>query len=288
MNINVSLSDVSIDRAGTFKGFCSLHDNNTFKNIDIRGIKTIRDIYLQIYRTAQMFLFNDLACHRAELKVLGYEYDSNIEFKKSTSISLEQIILLCEDLLIDYPELDLPIKIKNSETLYMNPYSKKVSLEAEVEIIYKKTNTFFPVALQNCLTLHFDGRMYKSIVVILPDIEFTNIIILCPSCITPQYAMQLNSEVKILNFIESMLMSNSEFYLDKKAVKNWSDEKLHKITSDYYFYSDRKFLDEYDISIFDDIRKTICQSLPEEERIIELKKYTQFLIETLYVNDILN
>ncbi len=269
-SINLCLDDISIELAGTFKGFCSLHDNDIFENIDNRGIKTQRDIFLQIYRTAQKFLFTDLVNSKAELKILGYEYHSNSEFEESIYINLEKIICLCEDLLVDFPELDSPIDIRNTETLFLKPFSEKVSLE--VEVIYKRINTVFPVALQNCLTLNFEGKFSKSIVVILPDVESTNIIILCPINITPQYSSCLNSEIKILNFIESILMLDSDFYLDKTVVDNWSEDKLSKITNDYYFFDERSFLEEYDISIFDDLRKKICLSLPEKERVIELEK----------------
>ena len=267
---NLCFSPIGVDRASIFKGFCKSHDNSVFLNIDNRGIKTNRDISLQIYRTARKFLFTDLAYSKAELKILGYEYHSNREFDKSLSINLEKIIELCEDLLVDFPELDAPISINNAETLSIKPFSEKASLD--VEILYKKVGTVFPVALQNCFTLSFNGEHSMSLVIITPDETSTNLIILSSPNVTPQYSSCINSEINLLNFIESILMQDSDFYLSPNVVENWSTEKLDAITNDFYFFNERVFLEEYDLSIFDEIRKNICLTLSENERVAELKK----------------
>lgn len=268
--INLSFEDISIERATTFKGFCKDHDNDIFLNIDDRGIKTQRDIFLQLYRTACKYYFTDLVHSKAEFKVLGYEYNSNSEFDESMPINLAKIKSFCEDILVDFPELDSPVEISNSQTFLIKPFSKKVPLE--VEVIYKRINTVFPVALQNCFTLSFEGEFSKSLVIITPDKDSTNLIILCSPTITPQFSSFINSDLNVLNFIESMLMLDSEFNLDRKVVDGWSEEKLEAITNDYYFFSEIAFLDKYDISIFDDIRKKLCLTLSERDRIIELRK----------------
>lgn len=269
-SINLSFKEVGVDRASTFKGFCQKHDSSIFKNIDNRGIKTNRDVFLQLYRTARMFSFTSLAHSKAELKVLGYEYNCNSEFDESLPISLEKIIDLCEDLLVDFPDLDSPIEINSKETLSIKPFSKKVQLD--VEILYKRIGTIFPVALQKCFTLHFEGNYFNSLVIITPDENFTNIIILSPPSVVPQYSSCLNSDINILNFIESVLMHDSDFYLCRDVINSFSHKKLEAITSDFYFFDERSFLERYDISIFDEIRKKICLTLDENERVVELGK----------------
>lgn len=268
--INLSFEDISVERASTFKGFCKGHDNDIFLNIDNRGIKTQRDIFLQLYRTACKYYFTDLVNSKAEVKVLGYEYHTNSEFDESMPINLSKIKVFCEDILVDFPELDSPVEISNSQTFFIKPFSKKVSLE--VEVIYKRINTIFPVALQNCFTLSFEGEYSKSLVIITPDKESTNLIILCSPKIAPQFSSCINSDLNVLNFIESMLILDSDFNLDRKVVDGWSEEKLEVIINDYYFFDEFSFLDKYDVSIFDDIRKKLCLTISERDRITELRK----------------
>lgn len=267
---NLCFGEVGVDRASTFKGFCYKHDNSIFLNLDDRGIKTKRDIILQVYRTAQKFLFDDLAHSKAELKIHGYEYHSNSEFYSSLSISLDKIIALCEDLLVDFEDLDSVIEIENSKTLSISPFSEKVSLD--VEILYKRFETKFPVALQKCFTLRLNGEYSLSLVIITPGEEFTSVIVLCSSEFRSKYLSCFSSEINFLNFVESVLMHDSEFYLNKEVVDAWGPERLNAITNDFYFFNERKFLENYDQSLFDEIRRNICLTLPEDKRVVELKK----------------
>jgi hypothetical protein len=267
---NLSFTGVGIDKASTFKGFCKEHDNQIFSSIDNDGIKTQRDIFLQIYRTACEQFFTKKVIEKAEVETLRYEYHSNSEYDDSLSINLEKIIYLCEDLLVDFPELSTPLKIKDNETLSVKPFSNKIKLD--VEILYKKINIVIPVALQKCFQLHFNKEHSESLVIIIPDDTYTNIIILCSPKVTPQYTRNINSQIMVLNFIESILMQDSDFYLNPLIVDKWNKNKHSCIENDFYFFNERTFLEEYELSIFDDLRGVLCLELPEKERVHELRK----------------
>lgn len=269
-SINLYFGKLGVDKASVFKGFCQNHDSKIFLSIDNDGINTQKDVFLQIYRTAQKFLFSNSVVNESELKVMNCEYYSNSEFDKSLPINLKNIIELCEDLLIDFPELDTPIEVRNSETLHIKPYSENVSLD--IDILYKRVDTIFPVALQNCFNLNVNGEYSKSLVIIMPDEVSTNLIIVSSPDITHEYLKRINSGINLLNFIESIFMQDSDFYLSEDVFDNWSAKKLDTIVNDFYFYNERRFLEEYDLSIFDEIRRGICMSLPESERVVELKK----------------
>jgi len=268
--INLSFKEIGLDKASTFKGFCSEHDNNVFSNIDNRGIVTNRDIFLQLYRSANKFFFTDKQINNAEIDVLGYEYETNTEYDSNLIINLEKIIFLINDLLVDFPELDQIIHIKKDDTLSIKPFSKKINID--VEITYKKLNFVIPVAMEKCFKLHLDNEHSESLIIITPSKDHTNIIILCHPNITPQYLKEMRSEIRTLNLIESILMQDSDFYLTPSVFDGWDEEKKEVIINDFYFYNERKFLEEYELSIFDDVREKLCFNLSEEKRVHELKK----------------
>ena len=74
--------------------------------------------------------------------------------------------------------------------------------------------------------------------------------------------------------IESTLISNAEFFISPTVFSNWGDKKTKIIEEDYYFsiHERKNHLEEYDLSIFDDIRTSLCKTLSEEVRNHEIKK----------------
>lgn len=52
------IPDIGINDATAFNGFCHLHDS-IFNDIDERKIDTLRDLYLQIYRSMSCFYYHE-------------------------------------------------------------------------------------------------------------------------------------------------------------------------------------------------------------------------------------
>lgn len=255
--VNVKFEPVGIGKASVFKGFCEEHDRMIFRDVDTRGIITQRDLFAQLYRAASKFTFMNTLIDKAESDVCSEKYHSDIEFENSLNISNIKLLGLFHDLLTDFPELDQEIpKHIDGETVILRPYSKSISITPVV--IYKKINREYPVYLQKNFILSMDGIYSRSIVIVMPSYKSTHIIITCDESISDQYLSSITSDIKILNFIESVLMSDAEFYISPSIVNAWSTEKKKTIEMDFYFFNERRFLDEYDLSIFDGIRKNIC------------------------------
>ena len=51
---NIDFQRKNIASAGVFRGFCKNHDNAIFQSLDDYGIKTQRDIFLQLYSQSQI------------------------------------------------------------------------------------------------------------------------------------------------------------------------------------------------------------------------------------------
>lgn len=271
--INLEFKPIGINNASTFKGFCADHDSSIFNNIDKHGIISQReDVLLQLYRIASRnYFLNDIIL-QAEVESRGYEYYCNSEFEEKMPINLSKIITLLEDLSTGCPELDLPISIQPGKILRMTPYSSKVKLD--IEVLYKISAVHYPIALHKDFILRSnDGEFSHCLICILPGNNKTDIMILCAAKLVPLFGGHICAEeIDLLNWIESILMMDSEFFMNPKIIGNWSNEKKIIIECDYYFFPERRFLDEYDISIFDDIRRALCEQLFDSQKEHELNK----------------
>lgn len=271
--INLKLKEIGIASkdASTFKGFCGKHDKSIFENIDDRGVVTQRDLFLQLYRTANkyMFFYNKVI-KESELTISGDEYYSNTNFDEKIDVNLEKIIFLLDDILTDSPELD-DVNLTYYETL--TPWSEKIDLD--VVVLYKKINFYLPVALQNNVVSHNKKIFSQTLIVVIPnkDKKSTSIIILCHKRFKNDFLNLLNSNISVLNLIESLIINDSEFYITPSIINSFDKNKRDTIEKDFYFSCyEGNFLKEYDISIFDDIRKKLCCELSEKEIVHELKK----------------
>ena len=82
----------------------------------------------------------------------------------------------------------------------------------------------------------------------------------------------LNSKIQILNTIESVMMQDSQFYLKPEIIEKWNREKKKVVIDDFFFVTERKFLQEYDISIFDNLRKELIENETQSIQEHELQK----------------
>mgnify|MGYP000900224241 CR=1 FL=1 len=267
---NLAIKEIGINKAGVFKGFCQNHDNEVFNTLDNFGISTQRDIFLQLYRTVCKYKFLNDMLTKSEKDVFGYEYYSNTEFEKSLDVSLEYIMIFLEDMLIDFPELALKVNIGFDEVLTIKPWNKK--FESKFIIGYKKLKPDFNFALENDLTLHFEQKYHHCIVILIPGSNYSSLMSLSHPDILPQLNSHWSTDIDLLNFFESILIQDAQFYLPPSVQKKWTSEKLKVITDDYFFINERKFLQEYDVSIFDDLRKKISNNCPEDIKQHEFEK----------------
>ncbi len=279
---NLKIKPIGIKDASIFNGFCEKHDNSVFCSLDDTGIVTYRDIFLQLYRSACRFNFMENVVAQSELKHQGFEYNCNTEFEEKIQINLSNLTLFFHDLLTNFDELKVPISISYSEALCQQPYSQTVPLK--METIYKKIAIQYPIALQKDFTLHFKGKYHHCLIVLLPHAECSSLIIACHPSIVPLFGNYISKgDIGILRLIESIMMADSDFYLAPSIYDKWSTEKKQSISDDFYFCNERKFLDEYDISIFDGIRVQILDHLSGPEKDAELQKLKRLPSRHSYV-----
>ena len=250
---NISFEKVGINIAGVFRGFCSIHDNNLFKSLDDYGIKNDKDIFLQLYRTVMYYFFDMKMVEKSELQTYGFENDSNSKFEKGMYLSLEDISIFLLDLIHTIP--NAPLDFNENNTYLIKGHSTIIN--KDIALLYKKISNKFNLALENNFILNTGNRVGHCIIIVLPGKDYSNLVaISLPEIIDKIFTQKhLGSDIRILNLIESFLIYNSRFYLNPDVIKDWNGQKLETVINDYFFFAERTFLQEYDISIFDNLRK---------------------------------
>jgi len=266
---NIKFERTKIASAGTFRGFCQVHDNDVFQPLDDFGITTQKDIFLQLYRTACKYYFTNLNVEKTEKSFFGYYYNSNPEYEKKIDLSLSELKNFLEDMLIDFPELASPIPNTN-QSVILEPMSENFS--SKCLILYRRIQKDFNFAIENDLIIKMNDRVSHCLFVLLPGKNFSSILAISSPEIIKEIHNHLNSKIQTLNLIESIMMQDSQFYLPPKIVENWPLERKETIINDFFFITERYFLQEYDISIFDELRINIISNMENSIKTHELRK----------------
>lgn len=267
---NIAIEEIGVSKAGVYKGFCVFHDNEIFKPIDSHGIITHRDVFLQLYRTSCKFYFQNIQVSKSEMEVFGYEYSSNSTFETNMELSLEYIIVYLENMLTDFPELEVSLNLNYNLILILNPFNKQFNSEFRIALI--RISPIFNFALEKDFTLHLNGMFHHCIIILVPGANYSTLQVLCHNDVLNQICTKWRTEIDLLNFLESVLIQDSIFYLHPNVIRKWAKQKHDTITNDFFFFHERKFLQEYDISIFDDIRIVLIENESDQIKKKEMDK----------------
>lgn len=250
---NFSFKKVGINDAGIFRGFCAEHDKTLFESLDDSGIRTFKDVLLQVYRTVCYTYFKNYYVAIAEEKNLGYQYNANTDFEEMQELSLKKLKDFLSKYLQDHTELGTT-KVKEQ---ICEPQIYELC-EINCALIYRRLPTYFDFALEYDIQVKSNDKYNHCIVSFFPQKEYTNLIIACHEDLKEHICSQLIKEIDVLNFLESVFICDSKFFIKTSEYDSWSEQKKKIISDDYYYCNERKFLEPYDVSIFDKIRKKIC------------------------------
>ncbi len=288
---DIFYKEAHINNVTTFKGFCSTHDNQLFECIDNNSdIKTGKEILLQSYRSICESLFYEGCYPFAELpETLNIEMikeylrldeslkNNNIDdteiMSDFNSILNEQKIKLLEPrrILLNYKE-SIENDIKNNFTNInideISGTKTKIitTSDKNVTILYNWFDWRMPVSIFNhhrfkgeksvdCI-LNFTYIPYENSAEVFwiflnKDFEF----------FYDYWKWFLSEKIHTLNTIESCMMTLENWCINPQIIERLSEERKNVLFTDMYFNNERtNILNEYDMSIFDDIRIQLINS----------------------------
>ncbi|KMM82023.1 hypothetical protein [Pseudomonas deceptionensis] len=264
----IKFTKVGITKATTFKGFCLKHDGQ-FSSLDKYGLRTNGDVFLQLYRSFAGIVFEDQA-NRASAQHAGDNENFNYEHELSKTISATRALALAYDLIEGYTSVDEALPV--DEHLTLTPFSAEAGMDARVVI--RRIAFPCPVALRTRFQLSASTHDFDTFVFVVPSKQNPMVIIVCDPRDVNRWHRKAWTPIDTLNLIESSMMFDGQWWLAPSVVNKWSPEKFKLIESDYWHFLDRNYLDNYDVSLLDDVREKICSGLPSAQRDAELSKIT--------------
>ncbi len=296
---------VGINEASTFKGFCPEHDK-IFNRLDNQSTKyLVKEVLLQAYRSICFSLFNaefteveskysdDFLKDEFSIeKLKSYlELDKEVCNKISDDTIMKLFKNIYEEHLIKYNVESRLLRIyKKDVESYMNFHEDiNASIENQNEyifckencdvcILHKKINLKIPIALLNHHLLKIREQPNLFLITIVPYDDGTEIFWIFDkkylSIFKTKWLTMIKKDINILNMIESSMMHCENWYIKTSVIRNIPTERLRIIEEDMYFNNERSPFDEYDLSIFDDLRKELIKEESDVIKDKEEKKIT--------------
>jgi len=277
---------VGINNASVFPGFCEKHEN-IFKSFETDGkIDTVKKAILQTYRTlCRERVDREIRLERNKiakteyrkkinadaLKSIKEEFSKYPQFNGITGINIDGIdsTINCLNKIDSFSSKPFP-ELEKFEKSLLN---SSVNLSTNNDLIVKFVNIdiHFPISICGLGGyVYLDNGEEKNVYVLLnvmPQKNSTDII--CVGLKQDKLIIEkfidvsLNNPLNLLNMIESFMVNGSDhWYINPDFWEDISKAKQEKILYDILFTKD-SFLNQYSISIFDNIRMNIIAILKE-------------------------
>ena len=277
---------VGVNDASVFPGYCIKHEN-IFKLFEVDGkIDDEKKALLQIYRT----ISRDRRSREIELEIsekIGKAYKNKInqEAKESLLIHLSKYPNLCDVKNIEIEGVDSVIDLllkqdkfllypnKQFELFEMNILSRFLNLPLKNDLVVRvaEIDIKFPISICGFGNQSFSNKKIKKDFLLLINVMplQNSTFIICAGLqqneefLKKFFDFSFSDPLNILNLIESFMINGTDhWFINPTYWNKFSNEKQKKILFDILF-TENSFVDEYKISIFDDIRIKIIETLTE-------------------------
>ncbi|MFW6046913.1 MAG: hypothetical protein ACOCP4_03895 [Candidatus Woesearchaeota archaeon] len=277
---------VGIHNASVFPGFCEKHEN-IFKSFEIDGkINNDQKAILQTYRTiCRERVFREIELEINEIAKTEYKKKINNDALKCINEVLSKYPQFNKIEEIDINGVDSVINSLNKLNSYLsepiqqfkefeeNIFSWLLNLSYKNDLIVRVTNIDLHLPVSIC---GFGSQEYieKSerkeayvLLNVMPQKNSTDIVCVGlkqdQTIVEKYFDFFLADPLNILNMIESFMVNGTDqWYINPDFWKTIPRPKQEKILYDILFTED-SFLDEYPVSIFDNIRRDIISVLKE-------------------------
>lgn len=283
----LSIGDIGINEATAFNGFCLQHDG-IFHEIDNNELSTYRNILMQCYRSLSAACVTELRI--ANLKKEYFEKQAeeiniaNIEkyIKNEKSNDLNKLPPDDKNNILELVRFNLK-KLADNESrraqrLMELPYQllEKFELfdgrpigkcnvfsteELTHQIIFRRLDFKVPVAINGFIPAKILNTIQNFFFISIPYEKSTFLIGVipkyCPQEVLDSLCGKFSSDACSLDLIESLLVWCDDWYVEPSAIEKLPASKRDIFIHDCIFKDDIKFPQEYDMTIFDALRKEI-------------------------------
>lgn len=298
---------ISIRKATAHEGFCKKHDD-IFQPLDTKEICNTEELVLQVYRSLCVILNEEKSAAISLFELNSTEAHSKID-KESVRLFLEKtgvsalkhhlndsaflnavqkkmhflIADHIEDELIEIEKLQeyLITKMIRNEALEI-PVSEMQTLTTEdmaYTLYYYKTDFKIPVSVNSIHYGKVGDRRIRTYSIVVPY-ENCNLIIgvvpkelLSDDILVSKINSFFSSKIRIIEYVEAVMSTCDGWYIKPSILDSMSDKKRGFFCEDVMFYNERKLFDDYDLSIFDELKHEVAT--------LEERKYLSSVINII-------
>lgn len=285
--LRIVMKKVGINDASTFPGFCKIHEK-IFADFEKQGIiDTLNHAKLQTFRNICreiVFREHELTWNKRSLdNYISMQKESALAFVQrelrergikndiaNLKLSMKDEFIFTKEGLIKYSEKELKVLRKYFEYLYADICGNKASDHIAIRAL--NIDIKFPVSLCGIANASFNiyGKEQNVFVIMSVLPSANNSTIICAAL--KEHEIVLDSYFKfysqnnctVLSMIESFMIHGSDHWFITPSIwNNLSKEKQGIILTDL-LHTQRTFLDQFPLSIFDDIRASFVVQLENQ------------------------
>lgn len=280
-SFKLSMEPIGINNASTFPGFCETHEKlfHTFENTE--NVNDDAFAQLQAYRA----ICREIVHLNIEIEIIQKEIDEYINRIERESLNIinknlekrgfmqgvskfnyqgtDKILFLLHGMKHDF-EIRLPY-LRESSKRILYEYINQIE-ESDRKTIYYGVSIdyLFPISLCGYTALAYGCENIKKMLFTTNIIPINNLTYLFCYADMEHYELfnkivefYFQSPLTILSFIESFMVYGSDhWYINPNYWKSFSHLKQEMILAEI-LNADKLFIDEFEYSIFDEIRKLI-------------------------------
>lgn len=280
---NLQFGSVSVQDATAFNGFCETHDA-LFSPLDNEEVTSAKDLLLQVFRSVISECVNESRVSR--LSTAGF-----------MSLDIEKIIEQADT--VEYPFL---LEDEGKE-LFKSTFAKMVAAEsqrsAELMVLpndilerldvpgndsldggsvftteqlshyipYRKLGFQMPVAVNCIIPTVVGGENRDFYFVVIPYEKSTLVVGVVPKSsdqmLLDTLMKSFSSDAAAIDLVESLVISSNEWYMTPSVLEGIPLNKREIFLQDSTFGDAHRFYERYEMTLFDDLRKTLAQQKPE-------------------------
>ena len=289
---------ISIHQSTISKSFCKKHDD-MFESLDRNEISTVQDILLQSYRMVSILLNEERSSYYSRFNdSKRISKEDVISFLKKDE-KYNELLEKLDDQIIDIVKRKIFFEIQEkissnlsviedfsiylihlfdigenkNKLIEINKFYAFSTDNMEYSFFIYKTDFQIPIAINTMGKLIIDNETFNYYINIIPYTNSNIIFGVIPKQLI-RYDYIVNSieqafidKLSVLNFVESIVVSNDGWYMQPSIINSMKEEKRNIFMKDCMFQNERKFYEAYDLSIFDDLRKDICLELNKTDEL---------------------
>ncbi|PJO43374.1 hypothetical protein [Lysinibacillus xylanilyticus] len=285
--LSMKMERIGIGEASVFPGFCVVHEKIFAEFEQKKDIDSIEQAKLQAYRSiCREIVINNLELEKVKKAIVKYKNERNRQYKLGMESKIGKKV---DKVKIEYSDIRLNFtniaKVKITEKLeflskihdkFVGSIKNEENEENDENIFMNviHTDMKIPIALSglgyaNIIDEENNRQEIKSILNVIP-FESSTVLIFAGDNVDKEILDEhfdyiIQHPFLILNFIESFMMHGTDHWFIQPEVWNKMDGEKQKYILEYFFVTEKSFLQDVNFSIFDDIRKDYLVKFPLQE-----------------------